>query len=376
MTAINASLPLVDLTDFSGKKVLFMAGGTGGHVIPGLTVASLMIQHGANVEWLGTKKGIESRLVPEKDINIHYIKVNGLRGKGLLSLLVAPVMLVKAIAESIKVMKQIQPDCVVGMGGFASGPGGVAAYLLGKPVVVHEQNAIAGTTNRLLAKIATRVLQAFDGAFASAKKVITTGNPVRDSIAQITNIEADLPNGIRVLILGGSLGAKPLNDIMPEAFSELAAADVNVHIWHQCGKAHLDSVTELYRSEKLEARVDAFIDSMDEAYAWADVIVCRAGALTVAEVACAGKCAIFVPLPHAIDNHQYYNALSLVKENAGFMLEQNKMTVATVKSQLFKLLEDKQLINQTGNNARALAQVNAAQTIAQHCLEAIRVSTN
>lgn len=372
MTKNDKSSPLA-LKAYANKRILFMAGGTGGHVIPGLTVANLMRDNGAHIEWLGTTKGIESRLVPEANINIHYISVNGLRGKGLTSWLLAPFMLLKAIWESIRVIKKVKPDCVVGMGGFASGPGGVAAYLLGRPVVVHEQNAVAGTTNRLLSKIAKYVLQAFDGAFKDSSQAVTTGNPVRDTIAKVSNSTGEIDNHLRILVLGGSLGAKPLNDLLPKAFSSLIKNGADLEIWHQCGKAHVDAVSALYESKNVAAKVDAFIRSMDEAYNWADVIVCRAGALTVSEVSCAGKCAVFVPLPHAIDNHQYHNALSLVKENAGFMLEQHEMTEEKVKSLILRLVENTQLIKETGNKARSLAQVNAAKAIAEYCLEAIRV---
>lgn len=367
----HLSASCIDLKAYENKRVLFMAGGTGGHVIPGLTVANLMRDNGAHIEWLGTTKGIESRLVPDANIKIHYISVHGLRGKGLASWVLAPFMLLKAIWESIRVIKQVQPDCVVGMGGFASGPGGVAAYILGKPVVVHEQNAVAGTTNRLLSKIASRVLQAFDGAFKEKSKAITTGNPVRSTITNARASKDEDDCKLRVLVLGGSLGAKPLNDLLPKAFSSLIQNKVDLDIWHQCGKTHIDSVSNLYASEGIDAKVDAFISSMNDAYAWADIVICRAGALTVAEVACAGKCAVFIPLPHAIDNHQYYNALSLVEKNAGFMLEQHEMTEGKVKTLILRFIKNTQLIEETANKARAVAQINATEIIAQSCLEVI-----
>lgn len=374
METHNNDIPVnsIDLSGFSGKRVLFMAGGTGGHVIPGLTVANLLSEYGATIEWLGTSKGIESKLVPESGIKLHFISVNGLRGKGLKSWLIAPYMLFKAICESYNVIKQFNPDCVVGMGGFASGPGGVAAYLKRKPVIVHEQNAIAGTTNRLLSKISARILQAFDGAFKKESRAVTTGNPVRKSISDIEQSISYVSDELKVLVLGGSLGAKPLNDVLPDAFASLQNDGVKLNVWHQCGNAHIDSVSKRYIESNLEAKVDTFISSMDEAYKWADIIICRAGALTVSEVSCAGKCAVFIPLPHAIDNHQYYNAMSLVEKNAGFMLDQAEMTTEKVKALITQFKLNPDLAIEMGKNARAIAHLNSADLIAHYCLEAIR----
>jgi UDP-N-acetylglucosamine--N-acetylmuramyl-(pentapeptide) pyrophosphoryl-undecaprenol N-acetylglucosamine transferase len=357
----------------AGKRILFMAGGTGGHVIPGLTVAKALRAQGAEVLWLGTRAGIEARLVPEAGIDIHYVSVNGLRGKGISKLLLAPLMLLKAVAQAYRITATIKPDCVIGMGGFASGPGGLAAWLQRIPLVIHEQNAVAGTTNRLLARFSNKVMQAFPGAFESKFNAQTTGNPVRDSICVEPRVHpADQCSALRLLVLGGSLGAKPINDVMPAAVAEFVKQN-KLDVWHQCGKDHVGAVEEEYRDLGVVAKVDAFIADMDVAYEWADVIVCRAGALTVSEVACAGKCAVFVPLPHAIDNHQYFNAMSLVEKDAAYLIDQSELSSQRVTDLLLHLDAKRDLIFNTGLLARSLAKPAATHHVIEVCLEALHV---
>lgn len=341
------------------KKIMIMAGGTGGHVFPGLAVAEKLRQQGHEVCWLGTEKGIEARLVPQANIAIDYIDAVGVRGKSFMHLLTAPFKIVSALMQALKIIKQQQPQVVLGMGGFASGPGALAAKLLGIPLVIHEQNAIAGTTNRIAAKLAKRVLQAFDNTFTPSAMVITVGNPVREHLPHYQLAEK---SDLHVLVVGGSLGAQAINALLPEVLS----AQPHWQIWHQTGVAQLETVKAAYGEKP--AKVEAFIEDMASAYAWADIIVCRAGAMTVSEVAAVGVPAIFIPYPHAIDDHQTANAQYLVKQNAAFLLPQENMTKDSVE----KLLQQLQItdVRRTlSENALRLAIRNAAQEVSQQCLE-------
>lgn len=301
------------------KRLMVMAGGTGGHVFPGLAVAHYLMEQGWQVRWLGTADRMEAQLVPQHGIEIDFIQISGLRGKSLTTLLGAPFRIFRAIRQAKKIMKAYQPDVVLGMGGYVSGPGGVAAWLCGVPVVLHEQNGVAGLTNKWLAKIARRVLQAFPGAFKDAEVV---GNPVRKDVLALPSPElrlADRDGPIRILVVGGSQGARILNQTLPEVAVKLGD---KVTLWHQVGKGSQERVQELYRQSGLnEHKITEFIDDMAEAYRWADIIICRSGALTVSEVAAAGLPAIFIPFMHK-DRQQYWNAKPLELAGAAIIIEQ------------------------------------------------------
>lgn len=342
------------------KKILIMAGGTGGHVFPGLAVADALREKGHKVAWLGTEKGIEARLVPAADIAINYIDVVGLRGKSALHLLTAPFKIMRALLQSLRVMRQEKPDCVLGMGGFVAGPGALAAKLMGIPLVIHEQNAVAGTTNRLLSGVANRVLQAFANTFDSSKNALTVGNPVRKNLPVHKFQPRDT---LHVLVVGGSLGAKAINDVMPQVAAQLPS----LAIWHQTGKNQQQEVASAY--QPIAARVDAFIDDMAAAYAWADVIVCRAGAMTVSEVAAVGLPAIFIPLPHAIDDHQTANAKIAADQQAAILLAQKNMTVEHLVSLLKEFQQQPEKRQAMAEQSAKLGIRDADKKVMAACLE-------
>ncbi|MBG5919115.1 undecaprenyldiphospho-muramoylpentapeptide beta-N-acetylglucosaminyltransferase [Providencia stuartii] len=345
------------------KRLLVMAGGTGGHVFPGLAVAHYLQAQGWEILWLGTADRMEATLVPQHGIDIEFIRISGLRGKGIMALAAAPWRIGKAVCQAKAIIKQYQPDAVLGMGGYVSGPGGIAAWLSGVPVILHEQNGIAGLTNKWLSKIAKRVLQAFPGAFPHAPIV---GNPVRKDVLALPLPEERLSNRderIRVLVVGGSQGARILNQIMPEVAEKVGK---QLNIWHQAGKGSKESTEALYNerlknSVNSEYKVTEFIDDMAQAYAWADIVICRSGALTVSEIAAAGLPAIFVPFQHK-DRQQYWNALPLEKAGAAKILEQPQFTADNVAS----LLEqwDRQELLSMAIKARSCAITDATERVA------------
>jgi UDP-N-acetylglucosamine--N-acetylmuramyl-(pentapeptide) pyrophosphoryl-undecaprenol N-acetylglucosamine transferase len=342
------------------KKLLVMAGGTGGHVFPGLAVAEVLMAEGWQVQWLGTEDRMEAQLVPQHGIKINFINISGLRGKGIKALLFAPIRIYKAIRQAQKIIRQYQPDVVLGMGGYVSGPGGIAAKLCGVPVVLHEQNGIAGLTNKWLAKFATRVLQAFPSAF---KNGLVVGNPVRKDVLALPAPEvrfAGRQTPIRVLVTGGSQGAQILNKVMPEVFKQLGD---KVVFWHQTGKANKSQVLDVYGDMDLsKSKVTEFIDDVAAAYAWADVIVCRSGALTVSEIEVAGLPAIFVPFMHK-DRQQYWNAKPLQDAGAAVIIEQPNFTAARV----IELLNswDRIKLQDMAIKARKLAIIDATERVAE-----------
>ncbi|WP_111643196.1 undecaprenyldiphospho-muramoylpentapeptide beta-N-acetylglucosaminyltransferase [Marinimicrobium alkaliphilum] len=353
-------------------RVVIMAGGTGGHVFPALAVARALKARGAQISWLGTRQGVEAELVPAAGFELDYLRIEGVRGRGVFGLVKAPFLLTGALWQSLRALRKRRPQLVVGFGGFASGPGGVAARLLRKPLVIHEQNAIAGTTNRLLARVATRVLTAFPGVFPGAQVV---GNPVRaDIVALPSPRERYHERGsgpLRVLVLGGSLGAEAINTLMPQALAELAPNDRPM-LWHQCGKRHAETTRARYRAVGIEAQVDAFIDDMANAYTWADVVVCRAGALTVSELMAAGVASVLIPLPSAIDDHQSANARILADEEAALLRPQADLTPRSLASLLTELGGQRQRLSAMAEKARRLAQPDAAEQVADHCEEVAR----
>lgn len=341
------------------KRLLVMAGGTGGHVFPGLAVAKQLQQQGWEIRWLGTPDRMEADLVPKHGIDIDFIHVKGLRGQGVLKLLKAPFQIVNAIMQARKHIKAWQPDVVLGMGGYVSGPGGVAAWMSGIPVVLHEQNAVAGLTNQWLSKIAKKVMQAFPGAFPSAEVV---GNPVRQDVVSIAAPEQrfqERSGPIRILVMGGSQGARILNTTLPPVMSALGEG---YQIRHQAGKGQKPMVDELYQQHQVDqAEVTEFIDDVAEAYAWADVLVCRSGALTVSEVSAAGVGAIFIPFMHK-DRQQALNADHLVQCGAALMIEQPELTVEALTEKLQQL--DRNALLSMAQKARSAAITDADTRVA------------
>ena len=356
----------------SNRPILVIAGGTGGHVYPALAVARALQEQSREVVWLGTHRGLESRVVPAAGIPIEWVAVSGLRGKGFLQLLLAPFRLIYALSQSLIVMWKHRPAAVLGMGGFVSGPGGLAAWLTRRPLVIHEQNAIAGLTNRLLARLARVVLQAFPGSFNAASDAETVGNPVRADIAAIDSPDtrfAGREGPIRLLILGGSLGALALNQVVPAALAMLPVS-LRPVVRHQAGERTLREAQTAYREHGVDADLRPFIEDMAEAYAWADLVICRAGALTVAELSAAGLPAIFIPFPAAVDDHQTANAEPLVAAGAAEIMQQRDMNERKLATLLQSWLGSREALLERAQKARTLAQPDALSRIAGVCLEA------
>ncbi|OCH45685.1 undecaprenyldiphospho-muramoylpentapeptide beta-N-acetylglucosaminyltransferase [Vibrio cyclitrophicus] len=342
------------------KKLLVMAGGTGGHVFPGLAVAKKLQQQGWEIRWLGTADRMEADLVPKHGIEIDFIKVKGLRGQGISKLIKAPFQIINAILQARHHIKAWQPDVVLGMGGYVSGPGGIAAWLSGIPVVLHEQNAVAGLTNQWLSKIAKKVFQAFPGAFPTADVV---GNPVREDVVALAEPEqrmAERDGDIRILVMGGSQGAKILNDTLPVSMAQLGEGFTVVH---QAGKNNQQQVIEQYKSHSVDnVQVTEFIDDVAQAYEWADLLVCRSGALTVSEVSAAGVGAIFVPFMHK-DRQQALNADHLVECGAALMIEQPQLTADKLANAIAQL--DRNELKMMATKARQAAKLDADATVAE-----------
>ncbi len=349
--------------------VMIMAGGTGGHVFPALAVARALRVRNEAVVWLGSAQGMEARIVPAEGIPLETIRVSGLRRKGAMTWLAAPWRLLVALTDAARVLRRRRPRVVLGMGGFAAGPGGVAAWLLGRPLVIHEQNAVAGLTNRLLAGMAREVLTAFPGSFSSRWKARVTGNPVREEIAALAPPRERLAGrtgALRLLVLGGSQGARVLNESVPGAVAALPK-DARPQVWHQAGTATLQLALDAYSRAGVQARVDAFITDMAAAYAWADVVVCRAGALTVSELAAAGLPAVLVPFAGAVDDHQTRNAAFLVQADAATVIPQAQLSASRLAAELAPYLADRELVLARAERARALSRSGAAEEIAETC---------
>ena len=347
------------------KKLLVVAGGTGGHIFPGIAVADFLKQQGWQVSWIGTPDRMEATVVPKHNIEIDFINVKGVRGNGIKRLIKAPFMVMNAIFQARKILKAQKPDVVLAMGGYVTGPTGIAAKSLGIPLVIHEQNAVAGMSNRWLAKFANKVLAAFPSAFAKEQCEVV-GNPVRASVANVTAKQTTTP--INVLVVGGSLGAQVLNETLPTVFSELSAL-TTLNIWHQTGKNNEPNVTASYQQLGLteNSKVAEFIDDMDSAYQWADLVICRAGALTVSEIAAAGRMALFVPFPHAVDDHQTANAKYLVTEQAALIMQQSEFNQAAVVELLTPYLNAPEKISTMASKAKQLAILDATANVAKRC---------
>ena len=355
-------------------RLLMVAAGTGGHVYPALAVAQRLRSMGVEVAWLGTAAGIESRLVPAAGIPLHVSGVAGLRGKGAARWLAAPLLLLRSGLRSLAVLLRVRPHVVLGMGGYGAGPGGLVAWLLRIPLVIHEQNAVPGLTNRILAAFATRVLEAFPASFAARRRAIHTGNPVRDALVSAPAPEARLMRRggcLRVLVIGGSQGARALNETVPRA---IAAGTLGgkVEVRHQCGPAHVDATRNDYAAFGVEAEVSGYIDDMGAAYEWADLAICRAGAMTVAELAAMGVASILVPFPHATDDHQHRNARFLAERGAALLLPEDRLDAATLAAALGALHNDRQRIEAMSRAAYEAAVRDATHRVAAQCLEAAR----
>jgi len=354
-----------------------MAGGTGGHVYPALAVARALQQQSREIVWLGTHRGLESRVIPDAGIPIEWVAISGLRGKGLPALLLAPFKLIIALSQSLYVMFKHRPAAVLGMGGFVSGPGGLAAWMTRRPLIIHEQNAISGLTNRLLARLARVVLQAFPGSFNAKFKAETVGNPVRADIAAIddpTSRYADRNGPIRLLILGGSQGALALNQVVPAALALLPTNSRPV-VRHQTGPRTLDEARSSYAQHGIDAELLPFIENMAEAYAWADLVVCRSGALTVAELSAAGLPAIFVPYPAAVDDHQTANARPMVEAGAATVMRQSDLSDESLASLLKTWFSSRDVLGERAGKARSLARPDALERITDLCLQCAGAAT-
>lgn len=352
------------------SRVLIIAGGTGGHIFPALAVADCLCTQGIEVHWLGSKIGLENTLVPER-FPITYIDASRLRGKGLRAYLFAPWRLLRALAQAARAIRHIRPQAVLAMGGFVSGPGGLAARCLGVPLVVHEQNAIAGYSNRLLARFAKTVLTAYPGAFPGKKNSRVVGNPVRAEISALAPPQVRLAgrqDRLRLLVLGGSQGAHALNQLVATSITTLPERD-HLTLWHQTGKHDDSAIQAAYDQAGVSARVQPFIENIQEAYEWADVLIGRAGALTVAEMTAAGLGGILVPFPAAVDDHQWYNARFLEEAGAAVVIREADLTPASLAERIQKFLADRPLLIQMAQKARELAKPNAAREVAEAILQ-------
>jgi UDP-N-acetylglucosamine--N-acetylmuramyl-(pentapeptide) pyrophosphoryl-undecaprenol N-acetylglucosamine transferase len=369
----------------AGQSVLIMAGGTGGHIFPGLAVADSLRQRGVEVRWLGARGGMECQRVPSWGIPLDVVDISGLRGKGLARWLVAPWRLLRAVLQAASLLRQNRPACAISFGGYAAGPGGLAARLRGVPLLVHEQNRVPGLTNRVLARFASRVLQAFPGTWDAGLQPVTCGNPVRQDVAALVAPETRLGGRggpVRLLVTGGSQGARSLNRLVPAAL-RLAPEGLQLEIRHQCGRGWLEETSAAYRAAGIETTVGAaagaakapiaevteFIDDMAGAYGWADVLLCRAGALTVSEVAAAGLAAVFVPFPHAVDDHQTRNAEFLVERGAALLLDEAGLDAERLAHSLNGLLGDRPRQIDMAIRSRAAATPDSAGQVANLCRE-------
>lgn len=355
--------------------VLIMAAGTGGHVFPALSIAQKLQEHNVHTEWMGTHQGMENRLLEGTGIKIHAVSAKGLKGKGIARLIVAPFMLIQALYQSLRVLAKVNPDCVLGMGGFVSGPGGLATKLTGRKLLIHEQNAVPGSTNKLLARIANQVFEAFPATFPNSKKVIHTGNPLRKEIAALATLTRKFEGAgrpLRILVLGGSQGALAINEVLPAVLADWPS-ETFPEVRHQTGDRTLEQTRTLYEQQGLEGKeaiiVEPFIDDMAEAYTWADLVICRSGASTVSEIAAVALPSILIPYPHHSDQQQTHNANWLVNAGAAHLLQQSDLTQAALRSLLSDLDSNRAKLQEMSDAARRIAVCDADEAIANRCLE-------
>lgn len=354
------------------KPIVVMAGGTGGHVFPALAVAENLRERGENIVWLGTRSGIEARVVPAADFAIEWLSVQGLRGKGVLTLLWAPFRLLQACWQALQMLRRNRPKAVLGMGGFVAGPGGLMAWLLDIPLFLHEQNSIVGLTNRILSRLATRNYFAFPDAAGLIPRSEFIGNPVRASFAGLedpeTGLQSRLESPLSVLVIGGSLGAATLNRILPQAVACLDP-DQRPQVRHQCGEKHLQECEQNYQAAGVHAEVISFIEDMREAYTWADLVVCRAGALTITELTAVGRAALLIPFPYAVDNHQYYNSQYLEQNNAAQILPEAELSAESLALKLKFFQQNRAALVEMAVNARLQFRTDATERLATGILE-------
>jgi UDP-N-acetylglucosamine--N-acetylmuramyl-(pentapeptide) pyrophosphoryl-undecaprenol N-acetylglucosamine transferase len=362
------------ILDGDSRPILIMAGGTGGHVFPALALARRLREQAVEVIWLGTRRGLEARVIPAEGIAIEWLSVGGLRGKGWRTLLAAPWRLAVALTQALRVMRRRQPAIVVGLGGFVTGPGGIAAWLTRRPLIIHEQNAIAGFTNRCLAHFAREVLEAFPDSFAAGVKARTVGNPVRRDISALrppAERFAGREGAVRILVVGGSQGAVRLNTVVPYALARLAGV-IRFDVRHQAGERWIEAGRQSYADAGVRADVRPFIEDMAEAYGWADLVICRSGALTVSELAAAGVGAVLVPFPAAVDDHQTHNARFLVRESAAVLIADRELTVERLAAELERLCISRGKLLAMAESARRLAKPDATEELAASCLQLAR----
>lgn len=353
------------------STLMIMAGGTGGHVYPALAVAHTLQADGVDVFWLGTRDGIEARVVPENQIDVEWISISGIKGKGLFAMITAPFKIVYAMLQTAVIIYRRRPQAALGMGGFVSGPGGLMAKFLMLPLLIHESNAVVGLTNKWLAKIANEVLVGFPDVLSGNRHHHYVGNPVRQSIAALPAPEQRLQGrsgSLNLLVVGGSLGAQVLNETVPDALAKIESA-VRPVVRHQAGRGKLDGTTENYHALGIEASCSEFIDDMAAAYEWADLVICRAGAMTVAEIAAAGVAAIFVPYPYAIYDHQTVNARFLTDRKAAILLPQERLTDERLAELLVELTNDRPCLDGLSRRARSYAKTDATRSVADLCTE-------
>jgi len=353
------------------QHVLIATGGTGGHVYPALAVAEELQRRGIKVSWMGTRNGMESKIVPSKSIPLHYVSVTGLRGKGLFGWLQAPFKVTIAVYQALSILIKQKPNVVLGMGGFVSGPGGIASWILRKPLVIHEQNTIAGMTNKMLSHFATHVVQAFPNTFKKNINAIHAGNPIRKDIENMDSpkirFNSRQNKEINVLVLGGSLGATALNESLPNIFKNVGNT-CSLNIIHQSGTRNFKLTKSFYEKVPMKSEVIAYVDDMPKLYSWADIVICRSGALTVSELSAAGVGSVLIPYPYAVDDHQYYNARYLADGDAAIVVRQSNLKSDDFKSTLEKLLcNGRDRLLNMAENARGLAMQGAATQVADLC---------
>ncbi|MAH73255.1 MAG: undecaprenyldiphospho-muramoylpentapeptide beta-N-acetylglucosaminyltransferase [Cellvibrionales bacterium TMED49] len=358
--------------DIVEPRILIMAGGTGGHVFPGLAVALELRELGVEVSWLGTKKGIESELIPTHNIPIEFLNVEGVRGRGLVALIKAPFLLWQSVRQAVTIINQIKPAAVLGMGGFGSGPGALAAWLKGIPIIIHEQNAVAGTTNRIISYFARSILEGFPGTIKGAH---WSGNPIRKEILGIKEPGLRFQGrqgSVNLLVLGGSRGAKTINELVPGALA-LIPKNNRPNVLHQTGKQHAELTRAVYAAVNVECEVVPFIDAMDEAYEWADFVICRAGALTIAELANVGLAAIFIPFPFAIDDHQTANAKWIESLRGAVVCPQGELSQDKLRNLIVEFVESSDKRLRMALAARSGAKTRATEEICKVCLGYLNV---
>ena len=349
------------------RTILIMAGGTGGHIFPGLAVAEVLAARGWRVVWMGVRSGMEADIVPANGYEMVWVNFQGVRGKGIEALVALPLRLLRAMWQAVSALRRVRPDVVLGMGGYIALPGGMMAALLNRPLAIHEQNAVPGTTTRLLAPLADRLLTSFESAFKPKQRALLTGNPIREAFAACAHPAerfAERQGPLRLTVLGGSLGAQALNETVPRALALIPAA-VRPHVLHQTGRQHIDAVKSAYANAGVAARCEAFVDDMAEELAASDVVVCRAGATTLAELAAVGVASVLIPFPHAIDDHQTRNAQFLTTSGAAILLPQAALTPAALAEVLRSL--DRARLLDMAMKARALGKPRAAHEVAEVC---------